>query len=241
MKAELPSRVADNKAMVFTFGRNGFFGYASGAPATQNSLMWWSTFETDSLPSKVNVDVDDIKAKLKERHSHWADPVVQDIVSKAEVQSIYPTWVLPDLPLWGENGIVLVGDAAHAMSPTTGQGASQALEDAQTLSLILTETLKKAYSPDLTEAPDANQPKSWATKEQDAISQTLKLFYNIRQPRVHEIAARGRKIDGGKRNVSIFEEYAMYCFLWLMMRFPFLGKTSIKSLDIIFEVANDKS
>jgi len=212
--------VADNKAMVFTFGRNGFFGYASGAPASDNALMWWSTFETDSLPSKTNLDVDEIKAKMKERHGHWADPVVQDIVSKAEVESIYPTWVLPDLPHWGENGMVLIGDAAHAMSPTTGQGASQALEDAQTLSMLLAETLKKAYEG----AGGASHGISPAGEEKDAIARTLKLFYNIRQPRVTVISKRGRKLDNGKRNVSVVEEYAMYCFLWVLNHFPSLGK-----------------
>lgn len=210
--------------MVFTFGRTGFFGYASGSPASANALMWWSTFETDLIPSKTDLDVDEIKAKMKERHGNWADPVVRDIVSKAEVQSIYPTWVLPDLPHWGENGIVLVGDAAHAMSPTTGQGASQALEDAQTLSLLLAETLKRAYGRTTGETTGSFAEETVADKERESADQTLKLFYKIRRPRVAAIAARGKKFDSGKRNMSVVEEYAMYCVLWVINHFPAIGE-----------------
>lgn len=216
--------MADSKAMVFTFGRTGFFGYASGSPPSANSLMWWSTFETDSIPSRADLDVNEIKTKMKERHGDWADPVVRDIISKAEVNSIYPTWVLPDLPHWGENGIVLLGDAAHALSPTTGQGASQALEDAQTLSLLLAETVKMAYTVSPAESTVAPQGVSWVEKERDAVAQTLKLFYDIRQPRVAAIAERGRKLDSGKRNISVVAEYAMYCFLWVVNHFPSLGE-----------------
>ena len=227
MKAPLPPRVTDNNAMVFTFGRNGFFGYASGSPASANALMWWSTFETDMLPSGTNLDPVEIKAKMQERHGGWADPVVREIVSRAEVDSIYPTWVLPDLPHWGEGGIVLVGDAAHALSPTTGQGASQALEDAQTLSLLLAEILKKTYNPDDAAAAStggAYITAPWVGRERDAVAQALKLFYDIRQPRVAAIAERGRKLDRGKTNMSVFEEYGMYCFFWVITHFPSIGK-----------------
>lgn len=220
IKTPLPARVVENKAMVFTFGSNGFFGYASGSPAEADNLMWWSTFETDALPSKANLDVDEIKAELRKRHANWNDPVIRDIVEKAEVESIYPTWVLPDLPHWGENGIVLVGDAAHALSPTTGQGASQALEDAQTLSLLLAETLKKEY------ATATAQGGSAETAERNVIALSVKLLYSIRQPRVKEIADRGRKLDGGKKNMGIVAEYAMYCFFWTMMHFRPLGKST---------------
>ncbi|KAL8353052.1 hypothetical protein RB601_003081 [Gaeumannomyces tritici] len=232
MKTPLPSRVADNKAMVFTFGRDGFFGYASGSPAQANSLMWWSTFETDSLPSRTRLDLDEIKAQLRRRHGGWSDPVVRDIVSKAEVDTIYPTWVLSDLPHWGENGIVLIGDAAHALSPTTGQGASQALEDAQTLSLLLAETLKKAYAPDPAEVDD-DQPAgaSRSDKENDAAALTLKLFYSIRQPRVATIAQRARKFDKNKKSMSMIEEYAMYCFLWVMMHLRSIAKLVIGDVN----------
>jgi 2-polyprenyl-6-methoxyphenol hydroxylase-like FAD-dependent oxidoreductase len=224
MNAPLPPRVADNKAMVFTFGRTGFFGYASASPASANALLWWSTFETDSLPSKTDLNLDEIKASMRERHGNWADPVIRDIVSKAEVDSIYPTWVLPDLPHWGEKGIVLVGDAAHALSPTTGQGASQALEDAQTLSLLLAEMLRREYGDDSSGADGGLDDGLRVGKERDAVAQTLKMFYEIRQPRVAKIAERGRKLDRGKRKMSVVEEYSMYCFLWLLNHVPSIGK-----------------
>lgn len=45
-------------------------------------------------------------------------------------------WQLRDidpLPTWTKGRVILIGDAAHAMLPTQGQGASQALEDAEAL------------------------------------------------------------------------------------------------------------
>ncbi|CAI7618742.1 unnamed protein product [Penicillium pancosmium] len=45
-------------------------------------------------------------------------------------------WQLRDLdPLdrWHNGRLILIGDAAHAMLPTQGQGASQAIEDAEAL------------------------------------------------------------------------------------------------------------
>jgi 2-polyprenyl-6-methoxyphenol hydroxylase-like FAD-dependent oxidoreductase len=206
----IPEYVAKNKAMVFTFGGNGFFGYSSGAPLAQQSLMWWSTFETSTLPATQNLDVDAIKQELLKRHKHWKDPIVQDIINNAEVQSIYLTWVLGELPHWGENGIVLVGDAAHAMDPTTGQGASQGLEDSQTLALLLAECLKRG---------EEGQMES-----KEAITLALKFFYEIRNPRVQEIVERGKKIAGSKANVGVVMEYTMYLFLWIMMKFPSIGK-----------------
>ena len=150
---------------------------------------------------------------------------MREIISKAEVESIYPTWVMPDLPHWGENGIVLIGDATHALSPTTGQGASQALEDAQTLSLLLAGTLRKAYE------SDEGGDESLAGKERAAIALTIKLLYDIRHDRVREIGERGRKMDKGKRKMGVVEEYAMYCFLKVMMSFLFIGGDMVVSKE----------
>lgn len=49
-------------------------------------------------------------------------------------------WQLRDidpLPTWTKGRTLLVGDAAHAMLPTQGQGASQAIEDAEALQAYL--------------------------------------------------------------------------------------------------------
>ena len=51
-------------------------------------------------------------------------------------------WALVDrdpLPKWGEDRIVLMGDACHPMPPYLAQGAASALEDAAVLSRCLFE------------------------------------------------------------------------------------------------------
>lgn len=51
-------------------------------------------------------------------------------------------WQLRDLdPLetWTRGRVILIGDAAHAMLPTQGQGASQAVEDAEALGAFFSE------------------------------------------------------------------------------------------------------
>lgn len=199
--------------MVFSFGGNGFFGYSSGGPASSQQLMWWSTYETSSLPSSTPLDPLAIKAALLERHQHWRDPIIQDIIAKAEVTSIYPTWTLPTLPHWGQHGMVLVGDAAHAMDPTTGQGASQAMEDAETFALLL----KRFFT-------NYGEDGVRVVGESQVVQAAIATLHHIRAPRVEKIVERGRKIAGRKGNVGIVGEYFMYGFLWLMNRFPAFGK-----------------
>ncbi|KAF2830576.1 FAD/NAD(P)-binding domain-containing protein [Ophiobolus disseminans] len=209
LNAPIPHYITDNKAMVFCFGGNGFFGYSSGGPPAVQQLMWWSTFEMTSLSDTKAIDPGTIKVALVERHKHWKDSVVKEIIQKAEVQSIYPTWALPELPHWGERGIVLVGDAAHAMDPTTGQGASQAIEDAQTFAILLGKLLE-------------DEPHN--DNDADVINTAIKLFYKIRAPRVHAINERGKKLAGNKTNLGLFSEYSMYCLLWLIDKLPFIGE-----------------
>ncbi|MFJ6534801.1 FAD-dependent oxidoreductase [Paenarthrobacter sp. NPDC091711] len=45
----------------------------------------------------------------------------------------YTTSDFPSIPRWQRERLVLVGDAGHAASPSSGQGASMAIEDAVTL------------------------------------------------------------------------------------------------------------
>src|SRR5690242_2551609 len=44
---------------------------------------------------------------------------------------------MPTIPTWHRNAMVIIGDAAHATSPSSGQGASMAIEDAVVLAKCL--------------------------------------------------------------------------------------------------------
>ncbi|KAF2964417.1 hypothetical protein GQX73_g9146 [Xylaria multiplex] len=62
-----------------------------------------------------------------------------------ETMNVWPFYKIPRLPHWTSqknHRVVILGDAAHAIPPTTGQGASSALEDVMSLALVLS-ALKK--------------------------------------------------------------------------------------------------
>jgi 2-polyprenyl-6-methoxyphenol hydroxylase-like FAD-dependent oxidoreductase len=69
--------------------------------------------------------------------------IVQDVVKSIPLDTInlWPFYVIPNLPSWisadGKGRIILVGDAAHAIPPSAGQGLNQCFEDVYTLSLTL--------------------------------------------------------------------------------------------------------
>lgn len=86
-----------------------------------------------------------------EHFADWPDPVAQ-VIAAADPSRIVTDELL-EIPvprrLW--NGrVALVGDAAHAMRPTLGQGAGMALEDAVTLA---------ACAPDLAAYSVARRPR----------------------------------------------------------------------------------
>lgn len=213
IESSLPQEIIEDKSMVFCFGPTGFFGYGSGGPESANSLMWWSNWDTETAPDRTTIDKDEIKKQLRERHANWKNPVIQFVLENATIDSIYPTWTLPKLPYWGENGLLLIGDAAHALQPTSGQGASQAIEDSLTFALLLSHYLEKA-----------GQPESEIT-EKDAISLTSKALYEIRSARVARIMDRARKIEQTKKSHGIILEYLMYGFMYLVTNYPSIGKS----------------
>ncbi|KAF2840930.1 FAD binding domain protein [Patellaria atrata CBS 101060] len=206
LNVDIPSEILQDKSMIFTFGGTGFFGYAAHGSPSNKSLMWWSTFQADIMPEHGTINLADYRKQLVERHGYWKDPVVRKVVELAEFDTVYPTWTTPELPTWSENRVLLIGDAAHALQPTSGQGVSQGLEDSQTLALLLAHYLSDA-----------------SLNEEDVLKCTAKAMYDIRHPRVTSIAKQARKIDGKKMNQGVFIEYMVYFILWFVPKWPTLG------------------
>lgn len=97
-----------------------------------------STAEPSSTPGYMK--------DVKEHVQGW-DPLVWKIVSKTPEEKL-SDWKLlycDPLPSWvsGKHGrVCLLGDSAHPFLPTSAQGASQAMEDAVTLAVVLRQAGK---------------------------------------------------------------------------------------------------
>ncbi|KAK1252216.1 hypothetical protein MKX08_003403 [Trichoderma sp. CBMAI-0020] len=208
-------------SMNFIFGGNGFFGYyfSENNPSDPNrdnpyvasepgeTLAWWSTYEIKECPVRSTLDMDDVSRHLRERHAQWKDPVIQRIIKSARVTHMYPTWTSPPLPTWERDGVVLLGDAAHALPSTSGQGVSQALEDCEAFVLFLAYQMKRR---------DASKPDA----EKQATVKAAKQYMDLRKPRVTEILESAKKIQNSKRDMGVVREYAMYSMFKLLSFFP---------------------
>lgn len=207
-------------SMNFIFGGNGFFGYfyANSAATDPNrdspyavsepgdTISWWSTYSIDECPDHKSIDREAVARQLRERHGEWKDPVVQKVIKSVRVDNMYPTWTSPPLPTWERDGVVLVGDAAHALPSTSGQGSSQALEDVEAFALFLSHYLRQVYE-------DPNR-LTVATQKQ-AIQIAAKRYIDLRQPHVQGILEKAQQMQNNKRTMNFIQEQIMYCVLWI--------------------------
>ncbi|WP_245006720.1 FAD-dependent monooxygenase [Erwinia persicina] len=114
-------------------------GERFGIVPVKDRLCYWA--------GAWNAPVDNERPRAhwyNELHQHfrdWPDPVQNLLLScdSASVKGIFVHDIDP-LPFWHQDNVVIIGDAAHASLPTSGQGACQALEDAWHLTCLLKET-----------------------------------------------------------------------------------------------------
>lgn len=91
-----------------------------------------------------------------------------------------PIYDVPALARWSRGPVVLVGDAAHAMSSAAGQGLSMAVEDAHVLvQLLLKGGARAAGGPG---------PSLW-------LGQALQAYEARRRPRVEPMVTGGHDND----------------------------------------------
>jgi 2-polyprenyl-6-methoxyphenol hydroxylase-like FAD-dependent oxidoreductase len=157
----------------FIFGKHAFFGYHV---SPSGYIYWFANYVQAQEPAReAGEESTDAERKQRLLELFRDDqPFIREIIGAAEETfPDFPSYTLPTQPgTWHKGSVVLVGDAVHAISPSSGQGASMALEDAVVLARCLRDI------------PDVEQ--AFATYEQLRRERTAKMF---------ELGQRG---DSGK-------------------------------------------
>jgi 2-polyprenyl-6-methoxyphenol hydroxylase-like FAD-dependent oxidoreductase len=119
------------RQMTFTVGARLQFGCATVSYPNVR-WGWWSHLPQEKEPTRAALQAisdDDMRARVMAAFRGWHEPIEALVATTATVMRT-PIYDVPSLPTWHVGRVMLLGDAAHAMSPAGGQGASLALEDA---------------------------------------------------------------------------------------------------------------
>jgi len=157
----------------FIFGRRCFFGYLIHPDDGQ--VWWFANPPSRREPSReelAEISPQRWRALLLDLFEGDEGPM-QDIIRATEtIPAPWITYDFPSVPKWYTERMIIIGDAAHATSPASGQGASMAIEDA----VVLAKCLR-----------DADRPV-------DAFA----AFERLRRSRVERIVAQGKRNGNGK-------------------------------------------
>jgi 2-polyprenyl-6-methoxyphenol hydroxylase-like FAD-dependent oxidoreductase len=120
--------------MRMTFGDNAFFGFIKEG---NGPVYCFNSYAADEKDTGRIENPEAYARKIAGLHA--TDPSENRAIlhSVPAIERNYPVYDVPELPQWHRGRVVLLGDAAHAVGPHAGQGASMAIEDAVVLSACL--------------------------------------------------------------------------------------------------------
>ena len=111
-----------------SWGRGCLFGVAR---LGGNQAYWWASAR---IGEGAGGSPAEEKAAVERRFGIWHDPIPELIDATLEQAIVRSSlYDRPPLPRWSAGRVGLLGDAAHPMLATLGQGACQAIEDAAAL------------------------------------------------------------------------------------------------------------
>lgn len=120
------------------WGRGKRFGIAN---IGGGEVYWWGT---KNMPAARARDWRGDKDEILRTYAGWADEVVAAVeATPFEAITAFPARDRPFRREWGRGPVTLLGDAAHPMMTSLGQGACMAVEDA----VVLAHHLKDAEDP----------------------------------------------------------------------------------------------
>lgn len=149
--ASLVKKAHDHGMSFTSMGSEGYFSYSMTGSEENRTIGWWVNLSRkDTIPSEELAEISQtqIKQQLLKTYQGWHEPV-ESIIANAGNIVRHNIFDLIDMPSWYGGRVVLIGDAAHAMIPHAGQGASTAMEDGMYLAKLLrynkTSTLVKVF------------------------------------------------------------------------------------------------
>jgi FAD-dependent urate hydroxylase len=154
------------------FGKRAFFGYAVHP---SGEVWWFANPPRADEPSSAELAATTTEQWRKMLVGLFADdatPAVQIIRATRGRLAGWATYDLPSVPTWHRGPMVIIGDAAHATAPSSGQGASMAIEDAVVLARCLRDL------------PD--------------IGQAFATYERLRRARVERIVTHGARTSNSK-------------------------------------------
>jgi FAD-dependent urate hydroxylase len=154
------------------FGKRAFFGYAVHP---SGEVWWFANPPRAAEPTSAElaaIGTEQWREMLIDLFAGDDSPAVDIIRSTPGKLAGWATYDLPSVLTWYRGSMIIIGDAAHATAPSSGQGASMAIEDAVVLARCLRDL------------PDTGQ--AFAAYEQ------------LRRARVERIVAHGARTSNSK-------------------------------------------
>jgi FAD-dependent urate hydroxylase len=165
---------AEPGSYTMIFGKRAFFGYAL---APEGEVWWFANIPRGDEPPRGEVEgitSEEWQRRLAKLFAEDAGPAVRVVqaTDTADIMPASPIHSIPHLPNWHSGRMIVIGDAAHAPTPTSGQGASLSIEDA----VVLAKCLR--------DLPDPQQ--------------AFARFESLRRPRVERIIKQAARINSNK-------------------------------------------
>jgi 2-polyprenyl-6-methoxyphenol hydroxylase-like FAD-dependent oxidoreductase len=156
----------------FVFGKRAFFGYLV---KPSGEIYWFANLQRPDEPSReelAGTSSEEWKRHLLDLFSGDIELIGEIIKATQSEIGVYPVHDIPTMATWHRGSVALIGDAAHAVSPSAGQGASLAMEDA----LVIAKCLR--------EIPDTEQ--------------AFAAYERLRRERAEKVVAYSRRIGNTK-------------------------------------------
>jgi 2-polyprenyl-6-methoxyphenol hydroxylase-like FAD-dependent oxidoreductase len=163
---------AEPGSYTLIFGKRAFFGYLL---APDGEVWWFANVPRGDEPARGEVEAIPAEAwqrRLADLYAEDAGPAVRLVQASEIAGKASSIHSVPHLPVWHRGSMVVIGDAAHAPTPTSGQGASLAVEDA----VVVAKCLR--------DLPDPQQ--------------AFARFEALRRPRVERIIKVAARINSNK-------------------------------------------